>query len=129
MENIEMSLLFAKAYGIYFAVVGLALVVNPNSFRSWYQDLLLENRRVLFCGTLALLIGSFILATHHHLTTDWRVIITLIGYWGVLSGAGCLLSGDFIKLFKPMIDSNNVVYRVSGFVWALLGVFLLLQTM
>ena len=86
-----------------------------------------ESRRVLFGGTISLLIGCFIIATHHHLVFDWPLIITLIGYWGVLSGLGCYVSDNFIKLFKPMIDSSDFIYRLSGVAWFLLGLFLAYQ--
>ena len=76
-----------KAYGIYFTVVGLALIVDPERFRSWYMDILSETRRVIFGGVISLLIGSFIIATHHVVVMDWRLVITSIGYWGVISGA------------------------------------------
>ena len=121
------SIIFAKAYGIYFIVTGLGLAICPNRFREWYHDILSESRRVLFGGTIALLIGSFIIATHNHLVADWPVIITLIGYWGVFAGAGCLLSDKFINLYKFMINSNDLVYKVSGVAWTLLGVFLFMK--
>ena len=121
------TMMYAKAYGIYFLVTGLGLLVSPARFRDWYNDILSEGRRVLFGGTIALLIGSFIVATHNHLVADWPVIITLIGYWGVFAGAGCLLSDKFIHLYKVMINSSDVIYRLSGVAWALLGVFLAMK--
>ena len=127
MDMSVMSLMYAKAYGIYFLVVGLGLLLNPNSFRAWYEDILKENRRVIFGGTISLLIGSFIVATHHVIVADWPMIITLIGYWGVLSGAGCLIYKNFINLFKPMINASQSVYQLSGLVWGLLGVYLIIQ--
>ena len=116
--------MYAKAYGIYFLVTGLGLIVNPQRFRAWYNDIVSESRRVLFGGTIALLIGSFIVATHNHIVADWSVIISLIGYWGVFAGAGCLLSDKFIGLYKFMIKSSDLVYRVSGVAWVVLGLFL-----
>ena len=121
------TVLFAKAYGIYFIVVGIGLLASPDRFRDWYEDIMSESRRVLFGGTISLLIGCFIIATHHHLVFDWPLIITLIGYWGVLSGLGCYVSDNFIKLFKPMIDSSDFIYRLSGVAWFLLGLFLAYQ--
>ena len=121
------TIMFAKAYGIYFFVTGLALISCPTRFRDWYEDILSESRRVLFGGAIALLIGSFILATHNQLVADWPIIITLIGYWGVFAGAGCLLSNKFIKFFKFMINSNDFVYRSSGVAWVLLGIFLMVK--
>ena len=118
------TVMFAKAYGIYFTVVGVALLASPTRFRKWYEDIVSESRRALFGGTISLLIGSFILATHNHIVADWPMIITLIGYWGVVSGAGCMISDGYIKLFNPMVKASDVVYRASGVAWALLGLFL-----
>ena len=123
-SELAMTLMYAKAYGIYFLVTGLGLVVEPSRFRRWYHDILSESRRVLFGGTIALLIGSFIIATHNHLVADWSVIITLIGYWGVFAGAGSMISGKFINLYKFMINSSDLVYRASGVAWVVLGLFL-----
>lgn len=60
-----MTDLFSRAYGVYFIVLGIALLLSPDRFRHWYNDILVESRRAMFGGTIALLIGSFILATHH----------------------------------------------------------------
>ena len=120
-----MTLMYAKAYGIYFLVTGIGLFLNPTTFRDWYNDILSENRRVLFGGAIALLIGSFIVATHNVLVSDWPIIITLIGYWGVFAGAGCLMSDKFINLYKGMIHSNDLMYRLSGIAWTVLGLFLM----
>ena len=120
----ESTVVLAKTYGIYFFVVGLALMSCPERFRKWYEDIVNESRRVLFGGTISLLIGSFIIATHHVIVPDWRIIISLIGYWGVLSGAGCLISNNFITKFNPMVKAPNIVYKLSGLAWLLLGVFL-----
>ena len=127
MMDAAMTVMFAKAYGIYFIAVGLALVLDPQRFRRWYEDVLQESRRAMFGGTISLVIGCFIIANHHHLVMDWPVIITLIGYWGVFSGAGCLISDKFIQLFKPMVQASELVYRGSGLAWLLLGAFLAYQ--
>ena len=104
-----MTIMYAKAYGIYFIVTGLALLLNPGRFRSWYNDILSEGRRALFGGVIALVIGCFILATHNYIVADWPVIITLIGYWGVIAGGGSMISDRVIHLFKPMINSKLLI--------------------
>ena len=119
-----MTLMYAKAYGIYFIVTGLALMVNPNRFRSWYNDSMGESRRALVGGLIALVIGCFIIATHNHIVADWPIIITLIGYWGVIAGGGSMISDRVVHLFKPMINSSDLVYRASGVAWLVVGLFL-----
>ena len=127
LSTLPTTVLFAKAYGIYFTGVGLGLLANPGQFRDWYESLIQESRRVLFGGTIALLIGSFILATHNVLVADWPIIITLIGYWGVITGTGSLITGNFVSFFKPMIHSGDIVYRLSGLGWVIIGLFLAMK--
>lgn len=127
MEETLYTIIFSKAYGIYFFVVGIALLACPCRFRSWYNDILLEKSQALLGGTIALLIGSFIIALHNIWVTDWRIIITLIGYWGVFAGAGSLMSNKFIVFYTFMINASDTIYRLSGIGWALLGAFLFKQ--
>jgi len=124
MDYAWSTMLFAKAYGIYFVVVGLALLFNPQRFRRWYEVLLSEDWRPLFGAVIALLIGSFIIAAHNLWVADWRVLITLIGYWGVVKGAGLLIVPGFANFFRPMASSSDLVYRGSGLFWAIIGVIL-----
>ena len=122
-----MSIILAKTYGIYFIFVGLGLFFSPSRFRDWYKAILNEDRRQLLGALFSLLIGALIIAVHNIWASDWRLIITLIGYWGVFSGAGCFLSRNFFSYFRPMIDSSDLIYKLSGIIWALLGLFLASQ--
>ncbi len=123
----DFSIILAKTYGIYLFFTGLSLLISPQRYRNWYNDILSDDRRQLFGGLFALLIGSFIIAVHNIWVADWRVVLTLIGYWGVFWGAGLFLSKDFGKFFRVMIDSPDLVYRLSGLVWSLVGAFLFYQ--
>ena len=79
----DMTIILAKTYGIYFIFVGLGLLFSPpGRFRSWYNAILAEDRRQLFGGLFSLLIGALIISVHNK-WGDWSTILTLIGYWGV----------------------------------------------
>lgn len=123
--NIEWaSIFFAKAFGIYFLVVGLALFFNSLRFRQWYDDILRTEHLTLLGGAMALIIGSFVVAAHNLWVPDWRMIITIIGYWSVAKGAGLLIIPNFVQIFKPIISANDVSYRVGGIVWFIIGLIL-----
>lgn len=127
MDMIAMTVLFAKAFGLYLIPVGIGLMVDPGRFRAWYQEILSEERRGLFGGVIALLIGSFIIASHNLWVMDWRLIITLIGWWGFLKGSALIVFPGFTKAFEPMINTSDTIYRASGLVWILVGVLLAYQ--
>lgn len=124
MEITSTSILFAKAFGIYFTIVGIALVLHPERFRTWYYKMIADDFHLLFGGTLALFIGVFIVALHNIWVMNWPVIITLTGYWAIFKGAGFLITPSFVKVFKPIIDTKTIIYRLSGIGWILIGMFL-----
>jgi len=124
LESLETSILFAKAFGIYLTIVGFALLLHPQRFRNWYNEMINADFNLLFAGTLALFIGVFIIAFHNIWVLNWPILITLIGYWAVFKGAGFLITPKFVKIFKPIIDTSTLTYRLSGIGWLLIGLFL-----
>lgn len=124
MEISPSSILFAKAFGIYLTVVGVALASHPDRFRAWYNHILADDSQSLLGGTLALFIGVFIIAIHNLWVADWRILITAIGYWGLFKGGGLLIFPSFSRNFRPMVDSGNLFYRIFGLIWILYGLFL-----
>lgn len=127
MESIATSILFAKAFGIYLTIVGVALFLNPQRFRTWYNEMIDNDFHLLFGGTLALFIGVFIIALHNIWVMSWPVLITLIGYWAIFKGAGFLITPKFVRLFKPIINTQTLTYRLSAIGWILVGLFLFYQ--
>lgn len=124
MEISPESILLAKGFGIYLTVIAIALISHPHRFRDWYHDILANDSQSLLGGTLALFIGVFIIAMHNVWVFDWRILITIIGYWGVLKGGGLLIFPTFSQNFKPVIDSSNNTYRIIGFGFFIYGVVL-----
>ncbi|HEV8051298.1 MAG TPA: hypothetical protein VGP47_02305 [Parachlamydiaceae bacterium] len=125
MDPISTSLLFAKALGMYLTIVGIAILLHPKRFRTWYNKIITDDFHFLFGSTLALFIGVFIVALHNVWVFNWPIIITLIGYWSMFKGAGFLIIPNFVKVFKPFIDAKTLTYRFSGIVWIIIGLFLL----
>jgi len=124
MEISPESILLAKGFGIYLTVIGVAVFSHPDRFRDWYHDILANDSQRLLGGTLALFIGVFIIAMHNVWAIDWRILITIIGYWGLFKGGGLLIFPSFSQNFKPVIDSSNLMYRFIGFGFFLYGLVL-----
>ncbi len=126
MESLETSILFAKAFGIYLTIVGIAIFFDPQRFRTWSKEMIDdEDLNLLFAGTLALIIGVSVIALHNIWIMDWPILITIMGYLAIFKGAGILIIPKFVKLFKPIINANIFAYRLIGIGWFLIGLFLL----
>jgi len=84
MQN---SIFIARLAGPVLAWVGLAILLRPQAFRGMVQSFMASPATLYLTGFLAL-VGSVALVLVHNLwSPDWRVIITVLGWVGVVKGA------------------------------------------
>jgi uncharacterized membrane protein len=80
----QTSIFLAKLLGPVFCVLGAAILVNPQSFRAILGEFI-ESRALLYlAGFLGLLGGMALVLTQNVWSSDWRVLITLIGWITVM---------------------------------------------
>lgn len=122
------TIIIAKIIGIYMLVVGLAILAQPKRFKAMYKDMLKQTSLLFYGGIMALLFGAVIVSFHNVWVFSWPVFITILGWWGVIKGAGLLLWTDgFIDLFKPMMKLPENGFRIMGAIATLLGLFFTYQ--
>jgi len=119
-----MDLFFAKFFGIYLIVVGLAALVRPGHFKGIYKDFFENSGLMALSGILALIIGAAIVSVHNVWVLGWPVIITIIGWWGVVKGAILLIKPDVFDGFRSMVQLSDTVYRICGVLGIALGTYL-----
>ena len=81
-----MTIILAKILGLYFLAIGLAVLIDPDRFRKIYQQIKNDENFLLMGGILALLIGAFVVSVHNNWVLGWPVIITLLGWVGLIKG-------------------------------------------
>jgi hypothetical protein len=82
----QRSIFLAKLIGPSLAAIGIALILNAETFRSMAQEFLRSYALIYLAGLLALAAGLAIVNTHNEWTADWRVVITIIGWLCVIGG-------------------------------------------
>lgn len=122
-----MTVILAKIFGFYFLAVGLAFIINPDRLKRWCQQIKNEDSFLFLGGILALLIGAFVVSVHNEWIMRWPVIITLLGWWGLIKGFGLLIFPDFIKFFSFMFDKSKNFYQMIGIILVIFGLFLSYQ--
>ena len=120
----DSSVAFAQILGIIFLAGGLNALFSRKAMSNAIGGVT-ENLALLWVwGFINLLFGATIVALHSAWSSDWRTIITAVGWAGVIKGA-------FLMLFP---NSAGALYRTSntagvlttgGIVATLLGLFLL----
>lgn len=122
-----MTLILAKLYGIYMFTIGIALFMNPERFKRWYESMMNEDGLTLFGGVMALLVGAFTVSVHNIWVFDWPVLITLFGWMGVAKGVGLMIFPNFKNLFHGIMNSSNTFFKGIGLFWAIVGAFFIYQ--
>lgn len=122
-----MTLILAKLYGIYMFTVGIALFMNPERFKRWYQSLINDDSQILFGGLIAILVGAFTVSVHNIWVFSWPVLITIFGWAGVAKGVGLMCFPNFKNLFHGMMSGPDNLFKGMGLFWAVVGAFFIYQ--
>src|SRR4029078_11995409 len=87
-QDIQMqtSLVIARLIGPLFAVIGIGMMINTDTYRQIGQQFLSTSAIIYLSGIIILLIGLTILNFHNRWTRDWRSTITTVGYILTIAG-------------------------------------------
>src|SRR6185437_6563810 len=97
----QTSIFLARLIGPVMTLVGVSLLVNETAFRKMAQDFLRSPSLMFFSGMILMPAGLAIVLTHNMWVLDWRLIITLLGWIAVISGAMRVFAPDrAIKMGK-----------------------------
>lgn len=120
----DSSLFLGKILGLYLVIVGLAYILNRNFFQEMIRDFDKNTAVYLLGSIIALLFGLFIVVSHNVWEWSWRVVITVIGYLGLIKGVLLLnFPNGWKKVSKLFVHKEMNLY--FGGISIVLGIFLL----
>ena len=118
------SIFLAKLIGPFFLIVAAALLVNVTAFRTIADEFMRSPALVFLTGLMVLPAGLAIVLSHNVWAADWRVLITLLGWLSIVSGALRLLAPKHALDFgRKLYAKPNVLY-ISAAIWAGIGAIL-----
>jgi hypothetical protein len=80
------SIFLAKLIGPVMLVVAAAILKDRDGFRAMGQQLLSSRPLIFIAGMIPLVAGLSIVLTHNVWTADWRVLITVFGWFAICVG-------------------------------------------
>ena len=121
------SIFIARLAGPVLALVGLAILLRPQAFRAVLQSFMASPATLYLTGFLAL-IGSVALVLVHNLwVADWRIIITVLGWVGVVKGAVIIVQPQSIlslgRVFAARRDAVLVTAAANFIIGLILSYF------
>ena len=123
----ELSLFLGKLFGFYFIGIGFMTILGRKNIINALK-VKMDSTFLLFAGAIVFVCGLALVLSHNIWATDWRLLITLIG-WGILvKGLHALLfPKSFIVIAKKMI--KPVMFTLAPIIMFVLGGYLLLMTL
>lgn len=118
------SVFLAWLIGPVWLLVGLSVLLNPGFYKDMISEFFEDRLMYLFSGIMSLVAGIAIVLVHNIWATDWRVVITIVGWAGVIKGAVRILLPMGANKSLVSVFDNPVVLRVSGLVIAAIGAWL-----
>jgi hypothetical protein len=108
MDN---STYLARLIGPVLAIAGLGFLVRRAEFVGVFQDVARDQPLIFAMCVLGLLGGIALVHAHNVWAMDWRVIITLLGWWSAIESAVWLIvpSTTLRDLVLPLLTPTLVV--------------------
>jgi hypothetical protein len=120
----QTSVFLAKLLGPFFLIVGASVALNVRSFRAIADEFLRSPALVFLTGLMILPVGLAIVLTHNVWVANWPVLITILGWLTIVSGALRLLAPrQAMDMGRKLYAKPNVLY-VSAGVWLVVGAVL-----
>ncbi len=118
------SIFLARLIGPVGVIIGLGLLVNRRGVRAMAQEILRSRPLVFLFGLLDLVMGLAIVLTHNVWVASWPVIITLIGWIGIVRGTVRILAPDQVTAFGSKMIEHEGLLTGSAAVAIVLGLIL-----
>jgi len=117
------AVFIARLVGPAFVAVGLGILLNGPFYTSLLAEATRSPTLIYFSGLISLIPGLAILNVHRTWTSDWRVIITILGWLLVIGGVirivlpatTAALAADLYSKPAALLIVSAIVIVVGGF--------------
>ena len=117
----QRSIYLAKLIGPIMLVVGLGMLLNGVAYRTIFEQFLRSYALIYFSGVAGMLIGLALVHAHNEWRADWRILITLIGWFALIGGIFRTLVPQEAVAIASSVYAHAVTLMIAGFVALVLG--------
>lgn len=121
---IDYSLVIAEALGIFFIVMGAAMVVNAKEMAAVMEEAAQNKGALWMWGLLALMVGAVVVALNNTWTSGLALVITILGWLALIKGAFILLFPGVISRWYRKLGHSGLIASV-GIIVLIIGFILL----
>jgi len=124
MTNSE---LLARLIGPYIIVIGIGLKSNQNVYRTIMVDFEKNQALIFITGIMTFIMGLAIVLFHNIWALDWRILITLFGWAGLIKGAWLIILPNSLTKITKRYTENFKLVLIPWTIMLFVGIFLTLK--
>lgn len=109
----ELSIFLAKIFGLWFLILGVVFLWRRKTLMPIVEDFAGSRALVVSFALLELFAGISLVTAHNIWSNDFRVVLTVIGWWILLEG--------LVYLFMPSKAVKKLWKRVNKPGWFISG--------
>ena len=114
------SIFLRELIGPVMALVGVSVLANEAAFRKLAQEFLRSPALIFLAGMILMPAGLAIVLSHNVWVADWPVIITLLGWIAVISGAVRIFAPDRVTISGRRFSMTSSAWPPGAF-WVAVG--------
>ncbi len=121
----ELSLFLAQVLGIVLFVLGFGFICNAGHYKKMYAAMMKDEGLLFTITVLVLVLGTVLVLKHNVWESSWVVIITIVGWIGLLKGFLLAIFPKQIVGMSSKALKSTALFRVAGAFYLILGAVLL----
>lgn len=119
-----LSTYLALVVGFYLFIMSFAMIVHGDHFKKIAKQVSSDSALMMITGTLGVIFGLIIVMSHNIWTTEWPVLITLVGWIYLLQGvARIFIPEKFNKFVKDLFTSRT--YSMFCWITLIVSIYLI----
>ena len=100
------SVFIAKVFGPAYLILAVGMLANRDILRKVMEDFGKNAALVFFIGLFTLFLGMVIVLLHNVWVADWRVLITIFGWGGLIKGIWLTVFPN-PRVYPPLFSLRN----------------------
>jgi hypothetical protein len=118
------SIFLAKLIGPVALVLGIGILVNRSAMRAVLDEFIRNRALVFIAGLITMPAGLAVVLMHNVWVADWPVLITVLGWLALISGAVRLAAPqDAVKFGRRVYDQPGGALTGAA-IWVAIGAIL-----
>ncbi len=122
----DTSIFLLKFFGIVYALIGLAIILNPRDTAALVERITKPEKtyRLRIVAVMPLVFGLLIVLLHNSWNTLPYALLSLVGWVALLKGAFNLLAPATMAQRVIRASNTAALYTFGGFFAIVLGLYL-----